>query len=150
MWGRGLASGDLDNDGRVDAVVISQDENLTYLHNQTETGHFLVLQLQGIRCNRDAVGAKVTIQAGKRLRMTQRVGGGSYQSASDSRVQFGLGAVQNVEQVEIRWPSGQIDRHEDLAADAGYKIVERTSQPLPLKGWRLPPRPLPKTPVSAK
>ncbi len=80
--GRGLASGDLDNDGRIDTVVQSQNEPLVYLHNQTvDSGNWLTLRLEGMRSNRDGVGAKVMVEAGGRRRFQQRLGGGSYQSA---------------------------------------------------------------------
>jgi hypothetical protein len=123
--GRGLAVGDLDNDGRVDAVVLNQNQPLVYLHNRTEdSGHFLRLRLEGTRSNRDAVGARVTITCGGRRRMSKRVGGGSYQSASDPRLHFGLGATRAVESVEVRWPSGHVDHHGGLSADREYRLRE--------------------------
>ena len=64
--GRGLAAGDLDNDGRVDALVVSQNEPLAYFHNRSESGHFLTLRLEGRTSNRDAVGARVTVRCGGR------------------------------------------------------------------------------------
>ena len=64
--GRGLAAGDLDNDGRVDALVVSQNEPLAYFHNRSQAGHFLTLRLEGRTSNRDAVGARVTAHCGGR------------------------------------------------------------------------------------
>ena len=88
--GRGLAVGDLDNDGRVDALMIAHNEPPIYFHNRTEAaaGHYLSLQLQGTRSNRDGVGAVVTVIAGGRKQVAQRFGGGSYQSAGDPRTPF--------------------------------------------------------------
>ena len=100
--GRGLAAGDLDNDGRVDALAVCQNEPVVYLHNQTSresTGHFLVLRLEGTKSNRDAVGATVTVQCGKRRWVAVRYGGGSYQSANDPRLHFGLGPAAKVDRV---------------------------------------------------
>ncbi len=134
--GRGLAAGDLDNDGRVDALVVSQNEPLAYFHNRSETGHFLTLRLEGTKSNRDAVGARVTVRCGGRPRVSQRTGGGSYQSASDSRLHFGLGSSQAVEWVEVYWPSGRVDRYAGLKADTGYLLREGESRPLPLAGWK--------------
>ena len=89
--GRGLAVGDLDNDGLCDALIVSQDGPLAYFHNKTKgAGHFLTLRLEGTESNRDGVGALVTVFTGRR-QAAQRVGGGSYMSANDSRLHFGLG-----------------------------------------------------------
>ncbi len=123
--GRGLAVGDLDNDGRIDAVVLAQNEPLVYLHNITEKpGHFLTLALEGTRSNRDAVGARVSVVARGRRLVAERFGGGSYQSASDPRLHFGLGDAARVETIEILWPSGQRDRHVGVKADRAYLALE--------------------------
>jgi tetratricopeptide (TPR) repeat protein len=129
--GRGLAVGDLDNDGRLDAVVVVQNEPLIYLHNQTkEHGHFIAFALEGTKSNRDAVGARIAISAGGRQQVGERFGGGSYQSASDPRVHFGLGEATTVESVEVRWPSGRVERHERLKADCHYRLREGNSAAL--------------------
>ena len=123
--GRGLAVGDFDNDGRLDAVVVNQNQPLIYLHNRTEnTGHYIRFSLEGTQSNRDAVGARVTVSCSGRRLMSERVGGGSYQSANDSRIHFGLGGAVRVEWVEVRWPSGRIDRHGSLEADREYRFRE--------------------------
>jgi tetratricopeptide (TPR) repeat protein len=134
--GRGLAEGDLDNDGRVDALIVVQNEPLVYLHNRTEAGHFVTIRLEGSASNRDAVGARVRISSGGRRQMAQRLGGGSYQSAADPRLHFGLGASQSVEWLEVRWPSGRVDRYHDLAADTAYHLREGDRQPKPLRAWQ--------------
>jgi len=137
--GRGLAAGDLDNDGRPDLLIVSQDAPLAYVHNTTTTGgHFLTLRLEGIASNRDGVGAVVKVTAGGRTRVAQRFGGGSYLSAGDPRLHFGLGPVTAVDRVEVSWPSGRSDRHEGLDADAGYLLREGDPTPKPLPGFRRP------------
>ncbi|MHC5543865.1 ASPIC/UnbV domain-containing protein, partial [Singulisphaera rosea] len=61
---------------------------------------------------------------------------GSYQSAGDPRLHFGLGDVSRADSVEVRWPSGKVDRYQDLEAGAGYRLREGERQPLPLPGWK--------------
>jgi hypothetical protein len=123
--GRGLAVGDLDNDGALDVLVLNQNQPLVYLHNRTEgRGHFIRFRLEGTRSNRDAVGARVTIRCAGRRRISERVGGGSYQSANDPRLHFGLGPSTRVDAFEVRWPSGRVDRHGGLAADHDYLVRE--------------------------
>jgi len=138
--GRGLAVGDLDNDGRIDAVVQAQNEPLAYLRNRTVGGgHWVVLQLEGVRSNRDAVGSRVTVSAGGRQRVAQRVGGGSYQSANDPRLHFGLGDSVRIERLEVRWPSGLVESYTGLAADRGYLLREGAAVAKPLRGWERRP-----------
>ncbi len=137
--GRGLAAGDLDNDGRLDAVVLAQNEPLAYFHNQTQQpGHFVTFRLEGTKSNRDGVGARVTVMAGGRRQVAQRTGGGSYQSASDPRLHFGLGPASKVDRIEVTWPSGQRDCHTGIAADAGYVLREGDPNPRPLRGFSAP------------
>jgi enediyne biosynthesis protein E4 len=134
--GRGLAVGDLDNDGRLDAVVVAQNEPLIYLHNQTNgRGHFLTLALEGNKSNRDGVGARITIHTGGRRQVAQRYGGGSYQSANDPRLHFGLGPITKVDRVEVRWPNGRIDQFSTVDVDAGYLLREGDATAQPLKGF---------------
>ena len=119
--GRGLAAGDLDNDGKIDAVIVSQDEPLVVLHNTTKTdgNRFVTFELTG----NNAVGAKIRIHAGEHTWRQQRFGGGSYLSASDNRVHFGVGAVERLESVEVKWPSGAVDHYEDVETDRAYRVI---------------------------
>jgi tetratricopeptide (TPR) repeat protein len=134
--GRGLASGDLDNDGRVDLLIVSQNGPLAFFHNRTKGGHFVTFLLEGAQANRDAVGTGVSVTSGGRRRVAWRIGGGSYLSASDPRLHFGLGQSIRVETVEILWPSGKKDRYFDLPADTGYVLREGATSPTPLVGFR--------------
>jgi hypothetical protein len=131
---RGLATCDLDNDGRRDVLVLAQKSPLGYFHNQSTPAGHLTLQLQGTESNRDGVGAVVSVTAGGRVRRGWRTGGGSFQSASDPRLHFGLGSADQADQVEVRWPSGRVDRFEAMAAGRGYLLREGDATPTPLPG----------------
>ena len=132
--GRALAAGDIDNDGKIDFLCVAQQSPLVYFHNQTKTpGHFITLHLEGTQSNRDAIGSVVTLTAGGTSRRAWRYGGGSYQSASDPRVHFGLGDESSV-QVELRWPSGRVDRFEHLERDRCYRL--REGDPAPVLLWQ--------------
>ena len=134
--GRGMIAGDLDNDGRVDALMLSQKSPLTYFHNETPAGmgHYVSFRLEGTRSNRDAIGAVVTIKAGGQQRRAWRYGGGGFQSSSDPRVHFGLGSATRVDSVEVLWPSGQVDRIGPLEADRHYRLREGSATPIALDG----------------
>jgi hypothetical protein len=132
ILGRGLALGDLDHDGRLDAVVVPQGEPALLLRNTTDNGDkSLSLDLRGSASNRDAVGARVTLTASNRTQTAQRTGGSSYQSASGPALHFGLGEALRADRIELRWPSGRTDQFDNL--DPGrYRLVEgENPQPLP-------------------
>lgn len=123
--GRGLAIGDIDNDGRLDAVVTGNDGAFYVLHNSTETkNHWLTLELVGHKSNRDAIGAEVKLITPRGLQMATVTTAGSYLSSSDKRVHFGLGTERVVETIEIRWPSGIRQSIKNVAADQILKIDE--------------------------
>ena len=133
--GRGLASGDLDNDGRVDLVFQGHGQPLADLRNISDGGHFLVLELEGTASQRDAIGAVVDLRIGDRHLSAQRTGGGSYQSSSSPRLHFGLGDATAIDDVQVTWPSGQVDHYRDLLPDAGYCLREGDPMPVGLIGY---------------
>ncbi len=135
--GRALAAGDLDNDGRLDLVSVPQNTPLVFFHNQTASagGHAVSFLLEGTKSNRDGVGTVVTVTAGGRRRRAWRYGGGSYQSASDSRLHFGLGQ-DRIDGVEVRWPSGRVARFAHLEVDRCYRLKEGDPMPTPLRSPR--------------
>jgi tetratricopeptide (TPR) repeat protein len=134
--GRGLAVGDLDNDGRQDVLILSHKQPLAYFHNRSKVGRFLTLRLEGRKPNCDVIGTRVTVVSGSQRQVAWRTGGGSYQSASDSRIHFGLGRIDRIDSVEVTWPSGHVDRYLSLRADTGYLLREGDDQPKPLQGFR--------------
>ncbi len=104
---RGMAVGDLDNDGRVDAVVSTNDGAAHILHNETSTGnHWLSLLLVGHKSNRDAIGAEIKLTTAHGAQYWTVSTAGSYLSSNDKRAHFGLGTDAEATSVEIRWPSG--------------------------------------------
>jgi len=123
--GRGLATGDLDNDGRVDAVVLTNDGPAHVLHNGTKTeNHWLTLTLTGHKSNRDGIGAVVKIVTPQGTQHATVTTASSYLSSSDKRVHFGLGAEARVTSLEIQWPSGIHQTLENVRGDQLLKIDE--------------------------
>jgi enediyne biosynthesis protein E4 len=122
---RGLATGDINNDGKVDAVVTSVDGPVWVLLNQTETAnHWITLNLVGTKSNRDAIGARVTISTASGDQFATVTTSSSYQSSSDKRVHFGLGTADSVREIEIRWPSGIRQIIKNAKADQIMTVTE--------------------------
>ncbi len=122
--GRGLATGDYDNDGRVDVLVVDNDGRPLLLHNETVgTAHWLMVKLDGKK-GRDATGARIRLSAGGRIREQRSHTDGSYLSASDPRVHFGLGTADSIDWIEVRWPSGRKARLEHPSIDRIVAIEE--------------------------
>jgi enediyne biosynthesis protein E4 len=125
--GRGVATGDYDDDGDPDVLLLCVGQPPKLLRNDGgNRGHWLGVRLVGTRSGRDAIGAKVTVTAGGRARMRCRVGGASYLSSSDPRILFGLGTVDRVDALEVRWPSGQVDRLAGPPVDGYVTLTEST------------------------
>jgi hypothetical protein len=105
MSSRGLALGDFNNDGAVDVLIsVNNGAPLLLRNNAGKHNHWLGIRLIGKKCNRDAVGAKVSYQAGDLKRGRMKVAGGSYLSSHDPRMVLGLGSRDKVDWVEVAWP----------------------------------------------
>ncbi|HYJ45671.1 MAG TPA: CRTAC1 family protein, partial [Pyrinomonadaceae bacterium] len=123
--GRGLAIGDIDNDGDVDLLLLNAGEPPVLLRNDGgNKNHWLGIKLVGTKSNRDGIGAKVTIRTDGKRQTKQLLGGTSYCSASDLRLLFGLGDGQKVDEVEVRWPSGGVTTLKDVAINRYLAIKE--------------------------
>jgi hypothetical protein len=122
---RGMAIGDIDNDGRLDAVVTENDGPAHILHNETGTqNHWLTLNLVGHKSNRDAIGAAVKIMTTQGQQQATVSTCGSYLSSGDKRVHFGMGSESAVKEIEIRWPSGIKQILHDVKVDQIMRVEE--------------------------
>ena len=127
---RGIALGDPDDDGDVDALVVDIDAQPRLLENRSRrVGRWLTVRTVGTRSNRDGFGAKIIVHANNRSIVREsRTSAGLY-SAHDPRVHFGLGAGAAVDSIEVRWPSGAVSRLEKPALDRHHVITEPQATP---------------------
>lgn len=114
---RGLATGDLDGDGRPEIVIVNMNEPPTVLKNNTARGNWIRIQLEGTKSNRSAIGARVTVEAGGRRQMADLASGGSYYSQHEMALFFGLGASTKVDALTIRWPNGNSQVFRNVTAN---------------------------------
>jgi hypothetical protein len=141
---RGLAIGDLWNDGRLSAVISNMNAPPSLLVNDVRTSnHWIAFHLIGnsstsatspvsasasaaphFRTSRDAIGARITMKAGTRLFVDEVRSGSSYDSNSDMRVHFGLGSATKLDSVQVRWPSGLLEQFDNLAVDKIHMLKE--------------------------
>ena len=122
---RGLAIGDLFNDGNLDAVVENLDGNPTILRNYGVKGrHWVSFELAGVKSNRLALNARVKIVAGGMEQTAEVHSGGSYLSQSDLRIHFGLGDTKKIDRATIYWPSGLTETIKNISSDKFYAILE--------------------------
>jgi enediyne biosynthesis protein E4 len=133
---RGVAFGDINNDGNVDIVILNVGEPPSLLLNHNQDGnHRVLFKLMGTKSNKCAIGARVTVKAGSLVQFDEVRGGASYLSQNDLRLHFGLGPNNRMSEVDIRWPNGATETLRDLPADFIYTVVEgegiRQKTPLP-------------------
>ena len=124
--GRGVAFGDLDEDGDIDLIINDLDGPPMLLRNDggAQAGNWIGLKLAGTTSNRNAIGARVRLKAGGLTQVDEIHDGDSYLSHSDRRLHFGLGNASSVDEVEIQWPSGKIEKLAKLPVNRILTIVE--------------------------
>ena len=122
---RGAAFGDVNNDGKVDILVLNHNSTPSLLINRTQTdNHAVLFKLIGTKSNKAAIGARVTVTAGGMTQFMQVRSGSSYLSQNDLRLHFGLGTSSMMEKVEISWPSGTKEVLNNVAGDFIYTVEE--------------------------
>lgn len=122
---RGVAFGDVNNDGKVDVLILNVAGPPTLLINRTvSSNHSVLFKLVGTKSNKAAIGARVTLTAGGLTQIDEVRSGGSYLSQNDLRLHFGVGTETTVAKVEVSWPSGLKESFQNLAVDQIYTFVE--------------------------
>ena len=130
--GRGLAVGDLWNDGRTEAVINNVSDHPMLLVNLARNrNHWLGVRLVGTQSNRDGIGARVTVRSKSRSWVDEVRSGSSYSSSNDLRLHFGLGQSTHIESIQIRWPNGREETFSDIGADQFVTLSEGTGRPRP-------------------
>jgi hypothetical protein len=122
--GRGLAAGDVDNDGDLDLLVTNNGQTADLLRNDGDHGNALVVRLMGKQSNRDGVGTRLRLTTGPRTQIREVKAGSSYLGQNDLRQHFGLGTIQRVDRLEVRWPSGRNEVVPNVSANQIITIRE--------------------------
>jgi hypothetical protein len=128
---RGLAIGDLWNDGKLSAVVSNMNAAPSLLVNQVRSpNHWIAIKTEGTRSNRDAIGARIRVKNENRILVDEVRSGSSYDSNNDRRVHFGLGSSTKIQWIEIRWPSGRTETFDSPKVDQILTLRESTGKPV--------------------
>ena len=123
--GRGTAFADIDNDGDIDVLVVNKNAAPTLFRNDGgNRNNWLMIRTEGVKSNRVGIGARITVTAGGVRRVFDVRSSESYLSGNDLRVHIGLGEFEKADEIEIRWPSGQVDRYSDIRANDFYLARE--------------------------
>lgn len=124
---RGAAFGDLANSGRIWVVVNNIDQSPFLYQPENPAGNWVRISLAGTRSNRSAIGARVRVTAAGLTQTDEVRSGGSYLCSSDLRLHFGLGNAKSIDQLEIRWPGGLVQKHKHLAVNRQHAFKEPQS-----------------------
>ena len=128
---QGAAFADFDRDGDLDLAVNNLNNPVAIYRNEGSRGHRVLIELEGVQSNRLGVGAKVTLETGAGIQVGQLSLARGYMSADEPLLHFGLGEWPRIERMTVEWPSGFVQRFEDLVADRMYTIRETPAPPEP-------------------
>jgi hypothetical protein len=121
---RGAASGDLDNDGSLEVVINNLGDRPSLLKNFGTKKKWLLVELRGVKCNRDAIGARAYVFAGERRLSGEVQGGTSFLSQNDSRLHFGLDNETGYSRIEVKWPGGETETFPGGSANRIVRLEE--------------------------
>ena len=129
---RGAAFADYDNDGDIDVIVINMNEGPSLYRNEGgNRNHWIGFRLAGVTSNRDAIGARIEIEAGGRTQAAEVRSGGSYLSHNDTRVHFGLGDIDTVDRIRVRWPNGESEELDGVDGGRYWLVREGEGRIVP-------------------
>jgi hypothetical protein len=136
---RGLAVGDLWNDGRLSAVIVNRNARPSLLVNRTTyANHWIEVKTVGTRSNQTGIGARLTLKTHARKQIDEVRSGSSYISNNDMRVHFGLGGNSEIEYLEVRWPSGLVERFRSSVVDTIVTVREGLGEEVEAQSQSLP------------
>ncbi len=121
---RGLATGDLDGDGRPEILIVNMNDRPSLLKNVGPRQNAIAITLSGTRSNRSAIGARCTVEVNGRKQVAAVVSGGSYYSQSAFTLYFGAGKASRVDRIEVRWPAGGIQSWTNVPVNRTVRITE--------------------------